>query len=473
MIFPSKWHRSISARLTIWYGVSFLILSGLMVGILVTSFLANQHALLQHRLFSEQNKLIVEVMGEAEAPAFVPALSQRTGAYRVADPFGMYVRLLSPEGKVLDQSANFSGRVAFDPVLPSSRTDMTIRDLTWENQWLRSMYVPLHDEDETLKGWLEVSGYEWDLSHPMLELRWPFILSIVFTMILASLGGYGLARRALKPVALLTKAANEIKATDLSVRLPVNTPVQDELTELAKTFNSMLARLEASFDLDRRFTANAAHELLNPLTNLRNKAEVARRRPRNVAAYQRILDTMLLDILRMGSLVEGLLQLSRAEALDGSCQERFDLSTLCVARVARIQSKAEKQNIDLQHYIKPQVFISAHAAHLETVLDNLLENALKYTHQGGTITVKLSTGTHLVRLAISDTGIGFSDAERDQLFNRFFRSGAPEVQAQQGCGLGLALVRTLVETYGGIVSGYSKGKSQGSTFEVSFPLSLS
>ena len=180
-----------------------------------------------------------------------------------------------------------------------------------------------------------------------------------------------------------------------------------------------------------------------------------------------------MDILRMGSLVEGLLQLSRAEALDGSCQERFDLSTLCVARLARIQSKAEKQNIDLQHYIKPQVFISAHAAHLETVLDNLLENALKYTHQGGTITVKLSTGTHLVRLAISDTGIGFSDAERDQLFNRFFRSGAPEVQAQQGCGLGLALVRTLVETYGGIVSGYSKGKSQGSTFEVSFPLSLS
>ena len=459
-----------ATRLTLYYGVSFLVLLVLFAGFALISVHLNQQARLQQRLSGELSQLFGEVLVGATRPGFNPALTQRTGSYLVGGSDGLYVRLLSPQGQVLDQSPNFAGQAAVAPTLPSSTSGITETDATWDAQPVRSLYAPVFVDSVTVSGWIEVSGYRWEIRQALLEARWRLGLGLLLAVILALAAGYGLARRALKPVALITTSINQIGATDLSVRLPPDRHVHDELTDLATTFNALLARLEASFQRERRFTANAAHQLLNPLANMRNEAEVTLRHVREVSTYEHTLRTMLANIKRMSLTVERLLQLAKAEAIAPSPHERVDLSALCTTQVQYAEPLLTEHNVHLVPSIDPGIYIEADTGHIQEVIANLLDNAIKYTRPGDSVTVALKRAGNAAHLTVSDTGVGFNPAEQTQLFERFFRSNLPEVQAQPGSGLGLAIVQTIVERYGGAITAHSQGHYTGSTFTVSFPV---
>lgn len=460
---------TLSVRLTMYYGASIVTLLILVGGVVLTGYYRHGRTSLQQRLSNEVNQLYGEVLIGATRPGFNPALTQRTGWYLLPDTDGLYVRLLAAQGQVLDQSANFAGQPLLDTPLPTSTSGVTAVDVTWNGRPLRSLYAPVFADSITLSGWIEVSGYQWEVLRTLRALLWPLGLGLLIAGILAGVVGYGLARRALKPVAALTGAIKQIQVTDLSIRLTTDVRVHDELTELAETFNAMLARLEASFERERRFISNAAHQLLNPLANMRNVAEVTLRRVRKVSAYEHTLRKMLDNIERVTNTVERLLQLSRTEAINQIQREPVDLSTLCTTQVRRFRPLAEARTLHLIARIEPQITIAANTIHIQEVVTNVLENALKYTLPEGSITVELKKEADTVRLIVSDTGIGFDAAEKERLFERFFRSDRPDVLAHAGSGLGLAIVQTIVQHYDGTISAHSEGSGSGSRFELSFP----
>ncbi len=291
-------------------------------------------------------------------------------------------------------------------------------------------------------------------------------------LLLGSYGGLLLANQALNPVDRLTRAAEEIEAGDLSKRVQVP-PKMDELGRLAATFNRMIARLQAAFERQRQFTADASHELRTPLAVMRGDIEIALRRERKPEDYRNVLTSNLEEIIRLSRLVEDLLMLARADAGQSILQrEPMDLDDLCAQMIEYLAPLAEEKEQQLIYHA-PNVTplsINADAQRIKQMLLNLLDNALKYTPINGTITLTLLAKDHTAILSIADTGRGIPEEDLPHIFDRFFRhSRSTSDKTVQGFGLGLSIVRWIVHSHGGKISAEST-LGKGAQFIVRLPL---
>jgi signal transduction histidine kinase len=468
MQFPGR-RLSISIRLTLWYGMTILLLLSLFAVSAYSFFHNSLHQDFDRHLNHERNMVMPYVRLEGGKPAVAALGELRGAAYQTDGVYGTFVRLLAPDGAVLYQTPNFAGHTLLPVRLPEASGVVSV-SREWEERPMRSHYMPLVSDSGALAGWLEVSGFEWTLHHELDLLGRALLIGILLSTLLAGGGGYLLARRALQPVALLTEAAKRIGTTDLGARLPTQFGVQDELSDLAETFNNLIERLEASFRRERRFTSNAAHELLTPLTTMRNGAEIVLRRERTPEVYQQKYRAMLEDVDKMIATVRGLLQLARVERLKDMPHEPVELGQVCDEHLRRFQERAAAQRITLTHRTEPGLYVLADAVRLGEVVDNLVDNALKYTPEGGRISVQVERDGETAALVVEDTGVGFGPEQASQLFDRFYRADVPEVQARSGSGLGLSIVQAIVQLYGGRIKAHSEGVYRGSRFEVRLPL---
>ncbi len=301
--------------------------------------------------------------------------------------------------------------------------------------------------------------------------RFDLIMAAVFPLglLLAGGGGWLLARRALRPVDRMTQAVHRITSEHLQERLP-ETGTGDELDRLAGTLNEMLTRLEDSFHQIRQFSADASHELQTPLTILRGEIEVALRSARSPQEYQQVLHSCLEEIERISRLVSGLLLLARADAgvlrLD---LQPVDLTELTLEVAGRLQRLAAEKSVALQCNLTTPVFILADKEHLQRLLLNLIDNAIKYTQAGGSVTLSLYADDNQVRLSVADTGIGLSPAEQEQIFTRFFRSAEAKSQGG-GAGLGLCIAQSIAAAHDGTIE-LASTPGQGSIFSLVLPAS--
>jgi heavy metal sensor kinase len=285
---------------------------------------------------------------------------------------------------------------------------------------------------------------------------------------LALVGGYLLAGRVLVPVGAMADTARKITAESLGERLPVENP-EDEFGRLARVFNDTLSRLHDSFERLRRFTADASHELRTPLTAIRSVGEVALQGPRDPAAYRDVIGSMLEEVDRLTRLVESLLTLTRAES--GRIQptrEVVDLGELAASVADHLRVLAEEKDQHLAVEIRSRVRAEGDSAILRQGLINLLDNAIKYTPAQGSIEVRvgeISAGE--VAVEVKDTGPGIAAADRDRIFERFYRVDAARSRESGGLGLGLAIARWAVEANGGRIEVESE-EGKGSLFRMVF-----
>jgi two-component system, OmpR family, sensor kinase len=310
------------------------------------------------------------------------------------------------------------------------------------------------------------------LQSARLQLIILLALAGPLALLLGSYGGLLLANQALHPVDRLTRAAEEIEAGDLSKRVQVPDKM-DELGRLAVTFNRMIARLQAAFERQRQFTADASHELRTPLAVMRGDIEIALRRPRKPEEYRSVLTSNLEEIIRLSRLVEDLLMLARGDAGQTLLQcEPMDLAELCAQVTEYLSPLAEDKGQQLL-YTPPEVTpitVNGDAQRLKQMLLNLLDNALKYTPPDGTIHLRLTQEEQKAVLSVSDTGRGIPEEDLPHIFNRFFRhSRSTSDKTVQGFGLGLSIVKWIVDSHGGKISAAST-VGQGSTFIVKLPL---
>lgn len=460
--------KSIGARLTFWYsgilGVTLLLVGIMAYGLLTYSLSQEVNVALQ----GVAQVIAARVHGEGRtSPA--PDVDELFRRFFGFAPSDRYFELRDPQGRHDSVPQPSPGPLSVSPqalhnALQGIATFETVKKPG--SYPVRVLIAPILEAGRVIN----VVTVGISLENMMKTLRrFDLIMAAVLPLglLLAGGGGWLLARRALKPVDSMTQAVRRISGEHLQERLP-ETGSGDELDRLANTLNEMLGRLEDSFRQVRQFSADASHELQTPLTILKGEIEVALRSPRSLEEYQRVLHSCLEEIERIGRLVGGLLLLARADAgvlrLD---LQSVDLPELVTEVVTRMRRLAEEKSILLRSDFSEPISIQGDKEHLQRLLLNLVDNAIKYTQPGGLVTVSLKGDDHQVRIIVTDTGIGLSPSEQEQIFTRFYRSAEAKSQGG-GAGLGLCLVRSIAEAHGGSIE-VDSTLGQGSTFTVVLP----
>jgi heavy metal sensor kinase len=290
----------------------------------------------------------------------------------------------------------------------------------------------------------------------------------------AAAGGYWLAGRILKPVKVITQTAQKISETDLSQRL--NFTSSDELGELATTFDTMLGRLEAGFERQRQFTADASHELRTPLTIIGLETDRSLAMKRKPDEYVQTLQMIKNENEHMSRLVNDLLVLSRMESGQARMQQDMvDLSDVALEVVERLSPLAAIKEIHLEAGDLPEVKICGDRAYLSQMISNLVGNAIKYVPAGnGMVRIETGQRDNMGWVRVEDNGPGIAEEDMPHLFERFYRADKSRSRQDSqsdpgGSGLGLAIVRSIARANGGEAS-VTSTPGQGSTFEVVLPL---
>ena len=307
---------------------------------------------------------------------------------------------------------------------------------------------------------------------PIRDRLWHLFIimgaGLSITLFGAGIVGFVLAGRALAPAARMAAQARMITADRLHERLPVENP-EDELGQLAAVFNAMLVRLEGSFETLRRFTADASHELRTPLTAMRSVGEVALHEARDATVYREAIGSMLEEGDRLARLVDSLLLLSRGDAGNVPLRcERVDLAELACEVVRHLEVLAEEKNQSLSVEAAEPVLVWADPLVLRQALINLVDNAVKYTPEGGRVRVHVSGDDTQSVVDVVDTGPGIAEEHHDRIFDRFYRIDSARSRDRGGIGLGLSIVRWAVQANGGNVE-LERTATSGSAFRITLP----
>jgi signal transduction histidine kinase len=301
------------------------------------------------------------------------------------------------------------------------------------------------------------------------EIRWLAAILPLMSLglwLLAAAIGRRFARRALAPLALMAESARSMPFDD--GRLP-SPGTRDELEDFARGFNGLLDRLHVALGRQRQFTGQASHQLRTPLAALIAAIEVARRRPRTAEEHERILDRLHDDAARLWRVVEALLFLARADAEAALPDlEHLDLAAWAVDHLRARSGHERAADLHFEAGDGGPPWTRAHRPLLGQLLDNLLENACKYSEPGTPIVARAWSEPGAVALAVEDRGCGIPAGDLPRIFEPFYRSESARRLGRAGVGLGLAVARRIAEAHGGTIAAESE-PCRGSRFVVRLP----
>jgi heavy metal sensor kinase len=288
-------------------------------------------------------------------------------------------------------------------------------------------------------------------------------------LILFGYGGWFLAGVALKPVDLITRSARKITAENLSHRLDVINP-NDEIGQLARTFNDTLARLENSFIRVRRFSVDVSHELRTPLTILRGETELGLKLAKDPDEFRDLLISNLDEIKKMSAIMENLLFLSKAE--EGGLYldlQKIDLHEFLLDLIQQPIMLAQETGVEISLEGDSPVFVNADRIRLRQIFMSLLENGVKYNRNEGKVLIKVKHSVGHAQVTVYDTGVGIAQEDLPYVFDRFYRVDKDRNSESGGTGLGLSLARSFTIAHGGTIEARSEF-GHGSEFIVTLPL---
>lgn len=300
------------------------------------------------------------------------------------------------------------------------------------------------------------------------EILWQCALLFPFLILLSAFGGYLITKKAFQPVKQITAAAERIgSGNDLSQRINLN-KADPEIMQLAQTFDSMFSRLEKSFDAERQFTADASHELRTPAAAIIAQAEYALKQA-PPAEKDEALQKILAQARKMSRLLAQLLMLARADANKIQFEiEKFDFSEMAEIVIEETQQIAGAKEITVNAAIEPEVCVEGDQTLLMRLLLNLLDNAVKYTENGGKIDFTLHKEKGSVVCSVKDTGCGIAPEELPKIWRRFYQAESSH-RNSSGAGLGLSMVQWIANLHGGTITAEST-PGEGSTFTFTLPL---
>jgi heavy metal sensor kinase len=476
------WPQSLRARLTLWYtlvlGAPLVAFAGASFFVLDRSLLHRADGFLDETLGAFTTELQSEQQEESTISAAIQAslhdVQFRDVRLGVFDSLGVLVA-----AGAVDTSAGYAARHPVDlqrvgaelhTQVASARHVFSLGSgerayrvaaepsVIFGKRFLVAAAYPLHGNSETM----QAVGTTYAIAIPLL-------------LLIAAVGGYFLASRSLAPVAAMSARAAEISATNLNERLPVGSR-RDELSALASVVNSLLERLEQAFAQQRRFMADASHELRTPVAVLRTEADVTLSRPtRTEDEYRESVAVMRDSARRLGRVVDDLFLLARADA--GHLPLRRGpvyLEEIIDDAARAVRALAQERGVRVDVTPLEDSPFTGDADLLGRLMLNLLDNAIKHSPTGGVVTISLSRVAREYWIGIADQGPGIPADARPHIFERFYR--VDKVRSREatietsGAGLGLAIARWIAEAHGGRLE-LVRSNASGSEFQIALPAS--
>jgi heavy metal sensor kinase len=457
---------SLRVRLTLWYAGAMMVVLAVYAGAVFTFVSRNASENLDNSLRQDLRWPAEMLPRNPDGSIILP----EPGEDSIGDIDSPWLQLWSSTGELVFTTVAARLRPIPETDQLAARADGSIVQIPQTSPPMRVLSRASNDiKVNGQPAIIQVAKSEKPIRDELSELSLMLLLGLPFGVVAAGLGGYSLARRALAPVDRMAERARSITAERLQDRLPVDNP-NDELGRLASVFNQTLTRLEASFDQMRRFTADASHELRTPLTAIRTVGEVGLRGRRDEAAYREIIISMLEEVDRLSYLVDRLLTLSRTDIGQGRLSVSvIDLGDLAddVAGQLGVLAEEKQQTITVDRPVALQ--LSADPVVLRQAVLNLVDNAIKYTPNGGRITIRVLESHGAAILEVSDTGPGIPENMRRRIFDRFYRIDASGSRDERGTGLGLSIAKAAVESNGGQLT-LEPTDGTGCTFRISVPV---
>lgn len=454
---------SIRTKLTLWYVA--------VLAITIITFSVVAYLVMVNRLKRETDEQLVE-MGRNFDTALRAELEDETGTPESEKAIPEVVNemqfrdyhflIFTKQGRKVASTANFDlaatplTDAAFQNVEVDQRPTRAYQTLfvNGQNEYRLFVFHSLHEQNAL-----------------MSRLAGIFLAGVPLTLILAGFGGYFLTRKTLSPMVEIGRQAAQISAQNLHERISIKNK-NDELGDLAAVFNELLARLDASFEQQQRFMADASHELRTPLAILRGEAEVTlSKKDRRATDYQESLSIVHDESKRLTGIVEDLFTLARADA--GQFPANMSpvyLDEIAGDAVRTVRVLADRKQIGLSFNADTEMPFAGDEPLLRRMFLNVLDNAIKYTPPGGSVGVECRTDGEMYKITVTDSGIGIPPGERQKIFERFYRVDKARSRSDtdiSGAGLGLSISQWIADIHSGKISLMSSGEN-GSIFSIEF-----
>lgn len=456
---PIRW------RLTLWFSLillAILILSGVLLYSLLQSYLIKEVDN-NLRVYSARVHGTLHLQEIPNPVDYQVIHSQLPTINEFASP-GIYLQIINTYGTVTVKSLNLGTQeLPVDPLLIEKGLQGNVDIETvpaGDNTRVRIMVSPLYLEDQTFL--LEVAQSLRLVDATMMQVKGAILISVFIALALVGTSGAITVRRALSPVERITRTARSIEASaDLARRVGYSGPA-DEIGQLATTFDHMIEHLGEVFESQKCFVADASHELRSPLTVIQGNLDLLKR---NLSEEDRqeSLKAIESETKRMTKIVSDLLFLAQVESGQLERQDQLSLKEILLEEFRRAQQLNKTHKIVIAR--QEDLTIKGDAHLLKQLLGNLVDNAIKYTPEGGTITLSLFRDGDWAILQVADTGVGIAPEHLPRIFDRFYRVDKARSRVRGGTGLGLTIVKEIAERHGGKVTVTSQ-PSKGSTFTV-------
>ena len=371
------------------------------------------------------------------------------------------IEIVDLEGNSMDRSPNLGeNHLTFSPEKAKSEEAWTQKIGSRE---VRQRQIPLLNAGKQ-EGYLLLAKSFEDSRELLDNLR--NVLLLIYPLILVSLylSMRYLAGKSIEPLEKISLKTNQITQQNLNERVP-ETGTNDEIGQLTRAINSLLGRLEQAMQREKQFTSDASHELRTPLAVLRGTLEVLIRKPRSAEEYETKVKTALVSIDRMSAMLDQLLALARVENGKNLVKEELELITFLEELADKI-TEEQAHPIQFQSLVGVPIYVATHEKSLEMILQNLLENAVKYSKNGGEVFLRVGKEKEAF-IEVVDSGTGIASEYLEQIFDPFFRVQEALDHGIPGTGLGLAIVKKLAQE-SSIRLSVSSEKGKGSTFRLDF-----
>jgi len=456
-------------KLTLWYILTFLLSV-----LIISGFL---YFRLRYQLIREVDRFILDEVKELEEilaknPGDLNGLKVFEDHLAARTLYPIYFRALTEKGDSFYTSAKFKeiGYVQDERVWTQIRNRKELREDVSPPGRRRpyrviTTFLPIQGHSGLI---IQVGTHLKFVRKSLSNFKSNLLITLPILILLGSLGGWFLARRSLSPIGYIASRAQNITSENLSERLhPRGT--DDEMDDLIRTINEMVARLESSFKRMAEFTADASHELKTPICAMRGEAEVLLSKGRKAEEYQEGLAHFIEQFDHLNQMINDLILLSKFDATQVELKRvplRLDLLIKDLCNLFQILAEQKENSLEMGTI--EEITVLGDKVRLQQLFTNLIDNAIKYTSKGSIhVTLQKNEDTALVK--IRDTGIGIPKEEQEKIFKRFYRVDKSRSRETGGVGLGLSIAEWIVHAHHGKIGVESK-LNKGSTFTLSLPI---
>ncbi|MHB9013995.1 MAG: sensor histidine kinase [Ignavibacteriaceae bacterium] len=418
---------------------------------------------LDERLKNEIETLVASFRIQQDTIKFVGYSEIKEPDFTTINSGAFFLQVYDKKNKLLLCSDNLKSFGTIPFKIPNIKIRYEFENLTAGNHQLRVVYAPMLNEQNKIAAYLQLSVFKTEYSSIMKKIILFNMLNLPFILLIIVVVSVFLAKKSYAPLNKIIDIAENISANNLNARIKYDAHPQDELGRLRDTLNNLFTRLEVQINQISQFTDNASHQLMTPLTALKTELEYILKRERTPDEYKDTLTVLNVQTDKMISIIKSLLIIAKY-----SSNSEINKNIFKVSQVVNESIKPVFTYHNIGYEIDDDLYLRGSYEGFQIVIENLIDNAIKYSPQNSRVIVKAENTHGNIIIKIEDTGFGINDEEKEKIFERFYRS-VPAMKGNiQGYGLGLCLVKTIVLAMEGKIK-IEDNYPTGTKFIISFP----